>query len=135
MIAHPPCTYLCNSGVRWLYSEPGRGAKMKKDALFFKDLWQADIECIAIENPIMHKYAKEIIGVNYSQIIHPWQFGHGETKQTCLWLKNLEELEPTDIVDGREPRVHFASPGPDRWKERSRFLTGYADAMAEQWGK
>lgn len=94
-------------------------------------LAEAKVKRIALENPISimsTKWRKP------DQIIQPWQFGHGETKATCLWLKNLPLLSPTKIVEGREPRVHFASPGPDRWKERSRTLQGIADAMAEQWG-
>lgn len=137
MIAHPPCTYLANSGVRWLYKyqnekAPQRWQDMEKAAWFFKSLFNVErIPRIAIENPIPHRYAQLPA---YSQIIQPWQFGHGETKATCLWLKNLPKLVPTDIVDGRTPRVHHASPGPDRWKERSRTLTGIADAFAQQWG-
>lgn len=140
MIAHPPCTYLENSGVRWLYGgkgtvrDPARWQDMKMAALFFRALLRAPVAKIAIENPIMHKYGLEIIGSGYNQIIQPYEFGHGETKATCLWLKGLPELKPTKIVDGRQPRVHFASPGPDRWKERSRTLTGIAEAMAQQWG-
>lgn len=134
MIAHPPCTYLCNSGVRWLNTQKGRWAAMHEGAEFFKSLYNADIPKIAIENPIMHKYAKEIIGAQQTQIIQPWQFGHGETKATCLWLKNLPKLESTNIVEGREQRIHKMSPGPDRWKERARTFQGIADAMAEQWG-
>lgn len=101
---------------------------------FFVTLAGAPIKRIAIENPIMHKHAIKLIGRRQDQVIQPWQFGHGETKATCLWLKELPPLEPTDIVEGREPRVHHASPGPDRWKERSRTYQGIADAMAEQWG-
>ena len=133
MIAHPPCTYLANSGVRWLKGNAVRHAQLDEAGLFFKRLLNADIPRIAIENPIMHKYAVNIIGRRQDQLIQPWQFGHGETKAICLWLKNLPKLEPTNIVEGREPRVHHASPGPNRWKERSRFYTGIADAMAEQW--
>ena len=139
MIAHPPCTFLANSGVRWLYGGKGkikdetRWAKMKDAARFFAALLTMPITRIAIENPIMHKHAIYLTR-SYDQIIQPWQFGHGETKATCLWLKNLPKLVPTKIVDGRQPRVHFASPGPDRWKERSRTLTGIAEAMGDQWG-
>lgn len=140
MIAHPPCTYLTNSGVRWLYGGKGtvrdedRWAKMEEAAYFFKALLDAPIPHIAVENPVMHGYATEIIGSKATQIIQPWQFGHGEIKGTGLWLKNLPPLVPTNIVDGRKPRVHYASPGPNRWKERSRTYTGIAEAMAEQWG-
>lgn len=138
LIAHPPCTFLANSGVRWLYNSAGsrirkRWDAMKDGAEFFKALWEAPIKHICVENPIMHSHAKKIIGVKQSQIIQPWQFGHGEIKATCLWLKNLPPLKPTKVVHGREPRVHHASPGLDRWKERSRTLTGIADAFARQW--
>jgi len=139
-IFHPPCTFLSNSGVRWLYGGKGcnpdkiRWAHMREAATFFRALLNFPIPKIAIENPIQHRYAREIIGQSHSQIIQPWQFGHGETKATCLWLKGLPLLEPTNIVSGRMPRVHHASPGPDRWKERSRTYPGIAAAMAEQWG-
>lgn len=140
MVAFPPCTYLANSGVRWLYGGKGtvrdmdRWEKMTDAAIFFKKLLQAPIPRIAVENPIMHKYAAEIVGQKYSQIIQPYEFGHGETKKTALWLKNLPKLQPTDIVDEKKPRVHFESPSPDRWKNRSRTYQGIADAMADQWG-
>jgi hypothetical protein len=138
MIAHPPCTYLANSGVRWLYKdgEPDedRWLRMAEGAEFFRALLNAPIPRIAVENPIMHKYAREIVGRGPDQYVQPWQYGHPETKATGLWLKNLPKLEPTNIVSGREPRVHHASPGPERWKERSRTLQGIADAMADQWG-
>lgn len=133
MVAHPPCTRLCNSGVRWL-RERNLWGEMREGADFFKRLLEATIEKIAIENPIPHKYALEIIGRKYDQIIQPWQFGHGETKATCLWLKNLPLLQPTDIVDGREQKVWKMSPGRDRWKNRSVTYDGIAMAMAEQWG-
>ena len=134
MIAHPPCTYLANSGVRWLHEKPGRWILMNDGANFFFELLHAPIKRICIENPIPHKYAVEVIGRKYTQTIQPWQFGHGETKRTCLWLRRLPPLVPTDIVDGREPRVHHMPPGPDQWKNRSRFYPGIAAAMAEQWG-
>jgi len=140
MIHHSPCTYILNSGCRWLYKH-GRGtaidydrwAKMVGGALFFRKLQTANIPKICGENPIMVSYAKEIIG-GYSQIIHPWQFGHGEMKATCLWLKNLPPLVPTNIVPGREQRIHKMSPGKNRSHERSRTFQGIANAMAEQWG-
>lgn len=135
MIAHPPCTYLCNSGVSWLYKIEERWEQMREGAEFFKALMDAPIERIAIENPIMHKYVVEIIGRRQDQLVQPWQFGHGETKATGFWLKNLPPLEPTNIVEGREQRLHRLPPSPDRWKERSRTYQGIADAMAEQWGK
>lgn len=142
MVAHPPCTRLCNSGVRWL-SVPPRGRsladmwrELDEGAALFSDLWNARIDRIAIENPVMHRHARERIR-NFrppAQTIQPWQFGHGETKATCLWLKALPKLIPTCIVDGREARVHRMPPGPDRWKERSRTFPGIAHAMAMQWG-
>mgnify|MGYP000491052311 CR=1 FL=1 len=134
MVAHPPCTRLCNSGVRWL-AERDLWADLDEAAALFSAFWNAPIERVAIENPVMHRHAKARI-VNYrppAQSIQPWQFGHGETKRTCLWLKNLPPLVPTNIVAGREARVHRMSPGPDRWKERSRFFSGVANAMADQW--
>jgi hypothetical protein len=136
MIAHPSCTYLCNSGVRWLHDpkRPERWDQLREGAEFFKMLLNADIEHIALENPVMHKYAKEIIGADFTFSLQPWQHGHGEVKRTCFWLKNLPPLTPTDIVDGRTPKVHFASPGKDRWKIRSRTYDGVGIAMADQWG-
>ena len=142
LIAFPPCTYLCNSGVRWLYRRvngklehnPVRHHQMEESAKLFRALLDAPVDKIAIENPIMHKRAASLIGRGQDQLIQPWQYGHGETKATCLWLKNLPKLQSTEIVSGRRPRVHRASPGPDRWKERSRTLPGIAAAMAEQWG-
>ena len=138
MIAHPPCTFLANSGVRWLYRDGERDEdrwwEMEQSARFFRRLMELPIPRIAVENPVMHGHARAIVGRGPDQCIQPWQHGHGETKATCLWLKNLPPLTPTNIVDGREPRVHHASPGPDRWKERSRTLPGIAAAMADQWG-
>ena len=142
MVAHPPCTRLCNSGVRWLTTPPpGKNKKQMWDELdagckLFSAVWNAKIPRICVENPVMHGHAKKRIK-NYedpAQSIQPWQFGHGEVKRTCFWLRNLDPLKPTNIVSGREPRVHCASPGPNRWKERSRFFPGVAKAMAEQWG-
>lgn len=138
MIAFPPCTYLCNSGARWLYKDgkldEERCSNVVLGAQLFTDLMNADIPKIAIENPIMHGYAKELIGRKQDQIIQPWQFGHGEVKATCFWLKGLPLLQPTKIVEERVARVHRAQPGPNRWKERSRTLKGIADAMVQQWG-
>jgi hypothetical protein len=134
MVAHPPCTYLANSGVRWLYEVEKRWQHMIEGAAFLRRLLDARIPRIAIENPVIHKWARLVVGRGPDQTIQPWQFGHGETKATCLWLKNLPKLTPTNIVDGRKPRVHHASPGPDRWKERSRTLPGIAEAFASQWG-
>jgi hypothetical protein len=128
MIAHPPCTHLAVSGARWF---KGKEKEQAQALAFVQALMDAPIPRICIENPISvisSKIRKP------DQIIQPWQFGHGETKATCLWLRALPKLAPTNIVAGREPRVHFASPGPARWKERSRTLRGIADAMADQWG-
>jgi site-specific DNA-cytosine methylase len=128
MIAHPPCTHLAVSGARWFKDKQ----EEQKEALWFvQQLLDSPIKHIALENPISiisSKIRKP------DQIIQPWQFGHGETKATCLWLKDLPKLEPTNIVEGREPRVHMMPPGPDRWKERSRTYKGIAEAMAKQWG-
>lgn len=142
MVAHPPCTRLCNSGVRWLSKPPPSKTReqmwqeLDDGADLFSELWNAPIARIAVENPVMHKHAKARIKnySEFSQSIQPWQFGHGESKRTCLWLKNLPPLKPTNIVSGREQRVHRMSPGPNRWKERSRFYPGIAAAMASQWG-
>jgi hypothetical protein len=143
MIAHPPCTYLTNAGVTWLHKDPSRWEKLDDGAAFFKKLLEAPIEKIAIENPIMHKYAKERIGdVRQSQTIHPYQFGHLEQKATCLWLKGLPLLIPTSdlkqqtkaLPDNERQRLHYLPPGPDRWKIRSKTFQGMADAMASQWG-
>lgn len=134
MIAHPPCTYLCNSGVRWLVNNSQRWRQLEQAAGFFRLLLQSDIPRIAIENPIMHKHALALIGRKHDQIIQPWQFGHGETKATCLWLKGLPALVPTCVVSGREARVHRMAPSVDRWRERSRTYAGIARAMAKQWG-
>ena len=132
MIAHPPCTRLCNSGVMWL-EKRNLWENLIQSILFFNDLLNAPIPKICIENPIPHKYAVAGIG-KYNQLIQPWQFGHGETKATCLWLKNLPKLKPTNIVSGREQRLHRLPPSKDRSKLRSITYQGIADAMAEQWG-
>jgi hypothetical protein len=131
MIAHPPCTRLCNSGVRWL-AERNLWSELKEACLFFKALLTAPIPRIALENPLPHKYAKELIG-GYQQIIHPWLFGDPETKTTCLWLKNLPPLMATLIETGRRQSCFMQSPGPERWKARSRTFQGIANAMAHQW--
>jgi len=133
VIAHPPCTYLCNSGVRWLHTQEGRKQKMREAAILFRDVMNLQCECICVENPIMHKYAVEIVGRKQDQLIQPWQYGHGETKATCLWLKGLPLLKPTNIVEGREARIHRMPPGKDRSKLRSVTYQGIADAMASQW--
>ena len=142
IVAHPPCTRLCNSGVRWLTRAPeGRTLDdmwrdLDEGAELFSALWNAPITHVAVENPVMHRYAKERI-VNYeppAQSVQPWQFGHGETKRTCFWLRRLPPLQPTQIVEGREQRVFRMTPGPNRWAERSRTFAGIATAMADQWG-
>jgi len=133
LIAHPPCTRLCNSGVRWLH-ERDLWDDMRAAAELFNTFLAAPIPHVAVENPVMHGHARKIIGRGPDFTIQPWQFGHGEIKRTCFWTKNLPKLTPTSIVDGREPKVHFASPGKDRWKKRSVTLHGIADAMAKQWG-
>jgi site-specific DNA-cytosine methylase len=129
IISHPPCTHLAVSGSRWFHLKE----KEQKEALeFVRILLNAPAKYKALENPvsiISSKIRKP------DQIIQPWQFGHGETKATCLWLENLPLLKPTDIVDGREPRVHRMPPSPNRWKERSRTFQGIAAAMADQWGR
>jgi hypothetical protein len=134
MIAHPPCTYLANSGVRWLYRDNDRWDAMVQAAEMFCALLYAPIERVAVENPVMHGYARTLIGERSTQTIQPWQFGHGETKATCLWLRGLPPLAPTNIVSGRAARVHRLAPSLDRWKARSRTLPGIAEAMANQWG-
>lgn len=130
MIAHPPCTHLAVSGARHFAAKKASG--VQDEALdFVRFLLDAPIKRIALENPV------SIISSRIrkpDQIIQPWQFGHGETKATCLWLKNLPLLRPTNIVDGRDDRIHKMPPSPNRWKERSRTYEGIAEAMADQWG-
>lgn len=150
-VMHPPCTRLCNSGVRWLSTPPpGRALEdmwreLDEGADLFSAVWNVPhIDAVAVENPIMHRHAKERI-VNYrpfAQSVQPWQFGtdpagpDNEKKRTCLWLRNLPPLVPTGTLDGATARdsVHKASPGKDRWRARSRFFPGLAAAMAAQWG-
>ena len=127
LIAFPPCTHLAVSGARWFKDKQ----KEQQEAIkFFMALVEAHIPKIAIENPI------GIMSTRYrkpDQIVQPWQFGHGETKATCLWLKNLPLLTPTNVVAGRRARVHLEPPSPERWKNRSRTYTGIAEAMVAQW--
>lgn len=135
-----PCTYSCNSGVRWLAKDgkiinQERYDLMVKYASMLKDAYNSDIPFVACENPIPHKYAIEVIGRKYDQIIQPWQFGHGETKATCLWLKGLPHLQPTDIVEGREQKIWKLPPSENRAKLRSKTYAGIADAMAKQWSE
>lgn len=127
-ICHPPCTHLSVSGARWFKDKLPEQAEALD---FVRWIMALPIEKMAIENPISIISSK-IRKPN--QIIQPWMFGHGETKSTCLWLKNLPNLVPTNIVEGREAKVHRMPPGPNRWKERSRTYKGIAEAMAEQWG-
>jgi hypothetical protein len=139
LIAHPPCTYLARSGVRWLKDQPPlksgkpvgaeRRALLDESLTFFQSLWEAPIARKCVENP-----RSFLIPWPATQYIQPWQFGHGESKETGLWLENLPPLTPTNIVEGREPRIHRMPPGPDRARERSRTYQGIADAMAAQWG-
>ncbi len=130
---YPPCTRLCNSGVRWLH-ERNLWEEMRQSARFFKELLDANIPKKCVENSIPHKYALEIIGRKYDQILQPWQFGHPETKGTCLWLENLDPLVPTNIVEGREGRIWKMPPSKDRAKLRSKTFPGIAEAKAAQWG-
>lgn len=129
LIAHPPCTHLAVSGARWFKEK----LVEQEEALeFVRRLMEAPVPHIALENPV------SIISSRIrkpDQIVQPWWFGHGETKTTCLWLKDLPKLEPTNLVPGREGRVWYESPGPDRWKNRSRTYEGFAAAMADQWGR
>lgn len=150
-IAHPYCTFSANSSIRWLISKKEkegytwdgkigrfvnkiRWEKMEEGALFFRSLWHTNCEKICLENPVIHKYALRIIGVRHSQIIQPWQFGHGEIKTTYLWLKGLPKLKPTNIVSGREQKCWKMPPSDDRAKLRSKTYPGIAAAMAMQWG-
>ena len=155
MVAHPPCTRLCNSGVKWLYELPkSREAlghtlddmwtELQEGADLFSDLWNADVPSVAVENPVMHKHAKKLIR-NYrpfAQSVQPYEFAENlddpdnVTKRTCFWLKNLPKLEKTGTFTRATARndIHLASPSPDRWKIRSRFHKGMAKAMADQWG-
>lgn len=129
LIAHPPCTHLAVSGARWFKDKREEQAEA---LAFVRLLLTAPVPRIALENPvsvISSRVAKP------TQTIQPWQFGHGECKATCLWLVNLPPLVPSNIVEGREQRVHRMPPGPDRWRERSRTFQGIADAMADQWGR
>ena len=156
IVAHPPCTRLCNSGVRWLASPPpGRAladmwAELEEGAALFSDLWNAPVPRVAAENPVMHGHAKRRIRGYQppAQSVQPWQFGDWEAKRTCLWLRGLEPLRPTyaTLEQARvglglpadampAARVHRMPPGPDRAKERSRFFHGIAAAMADQWGE
>ncbi len=128
IIAHPPCTHLAVSGDRWFKDKVTEQIAAIE---FVKRLWAAPVSCMCIENPVSVLSTK---WMKPSQVIQPWQFGHGETKKTCLWMRGLPLLQPTDIVEGREAKIHNMSPGPNRWRERSRTFLGIASAMATQWG-
>ena len=139
IIAFTPCTYSCNSGVRWLAKDGiiidnDRYQKMVHYAGMLRDILNLNVNKVVCENPIPHKYALEVIGRKYDQIVQPWQFGHGETKSTCLWLKNVPPLMSTEIVTGRYGRIHKLPPTDDRSILRSKTYPGIARAMAEQWG-
>jgi len=130
LLAFPPCTHLAVSGARWFAAKRADG-RQRAALDFVRALMGADVPRIAVENPV------SIISTAIrkpDQTIQPWQYGHGETKRTCLWLKGLPPLTPTDVVGGREARVHRMAPGPNRWRERSRTYKGIAEAMADQWG-
>lgn len=149
--SHFSCTNMANSGVRWLFNADGsknleRWVSLERDVTTFREILAA-IKVGYAENPIPHKYAREgfesvvtgqwVEGIgDYTQTVQPWQFGHTTSKRTCLWLKGLPKLKPTNTIPKHLHTydVHLASPGPDRWKERSRTFTGIAEAMAEQWG-
>ena len=150
IVCHPPCTRLCNSGVRWLHKAPPNKTleqmwdELDQGAELFSKLLHADVPRIAVENPVMHKHAKARIK-NYrpfSQSVQPWQFAQDSDsddnvkKRTCFWLKNLPNLIPTGLLDGScaKDTIHKAPPSKDRWKIRSKFFTGMASAMANQWG-
>ena len=130
ILAFPPCTHLASSGARW-FKEKQKDGRQQQGIDFFNLFTNLDCPKVMIENPV------GIMSTHYrkpDQIIQPWQFGHGETKAICLWLKRLPRLKPTNIVESREPRIWYMSPGPDRARERSRFFQGIAKAMEEQWG-
>ena len=151
MIAHPPCTYLCNSGISWLYRRPERWLQLERARDFFMELWHADIPRICVENPVPHRHGRL---PKYTQTIQPYQFGEDASKRTCLWLQGLPKLRPTKIVKPSRPIASYHSspptkmvyanqtksgrnnvpPGPTRWMDRSRTYKGIAEAMAEQWG-
>lgn len=143
LIAHPPCTYMANSGVCHLHKDPSRWDKLDDAAALFRSFLNAPIPRKAVENPVMHKYARERIGgAKPTQVIQPWMFGHKETKATCLWLDGLMPLRPTTdlkaqtmaLPANQRQRLHYLPPSPTRWKERSTTFQGIANAMADQWG-
>jgi|TARA_R110000823_G_C15663443_1_gene472348 hypothetical protein len=141
IIAHPPCTYFANSGVSWLHRDKTRWRKLDESAEFFNLFLKHPCRKVAIENPVPHKYALERIGnIKYTQTIQPWQFGDDASKRTCLWLKNLPKLVPTNIIKKERYSNQTPSgqnnigPSENRWKQRSVTYQGIADAMAQQWG-
>jgi hypothetical protein len=160
MVAHPPCTRLCNSGVRWLHKAPpnrtldSMWAELDEGAALFRELMDADVPLIAVENPVMHKHAKQRIwgegweklskddGTFIQTSVQPYEFAESVdsednvTKRTCLWLKGLPPLKKTSTLTRETARhdIHMATPSPDRWKLRSKFHKGLAEAMADQWG-
>lgn len=135
VIAHPSCQRLCNSGVRWL-AERDLWADMREGAEFFRACLNANAPFVAVENPVMHRYAREIVGRGPDFSIQPWQFGDDFKKRTCFWTRGLPPLRPTSTLDGStaKPEVHHASPGPNRSRDRSRTYPGIAAAIADQWG-
>ena len=134
VIAHPPCTYLCNSGVRWLAGNEKRWADMVAATEFFRKCLDANASMVCVENPIMHGEAARRVGQRYTQIIHPSEFGSPEKKSTCLWLKGLPPLVPTCVVRPTADSIHRMPPGRGRAYQRSITFLGIAQAMAEQWG-
>ena len=149
VVAHPPCTYLANSGVRWLWTAPGvpdmaRWQAMNDGAQFFSSMFAANTSRLCVENPIQHRYAMSAHGQGRpDQYVQPYEYGHMETKRTGYWLRGLPPLVPTTdlqaatlaLPERERARVHYASPGPDRWKIRSTSFPGIAQAMADQWGR
>jgi len=136
VIAHPPCTYLANSGVRWRV-ERQEWEQVREAAEFFLACLNANASLVAVENPVMHKYAREAIGgLRPFFTVQPWQFGDPARKRTCFWTRGLPKLVPTSDMTAADARAdcHLASPGPDRWKDRSRTYPGIAAAIASQWG-
>jgi len=133
---------MTNAGVCWLHKDPSRWDRLTEAAEFFKLLYHADVKRVCVENPIMHKYARDLVGVSYAQVIQPWMFGHTEQKATCLWLRGLPALVGTNNVKAEmmalphreRNRMHYLPPSKDRWKLRSKTYDGIAAAMAEQWG-
>ncbi len=134
VVAHPPCTRLCNSGVRWL-AERDLWEEMRTGAEFFLECLNANAPRAAVENPVMHRYAREIIGRGPDFSVQPWQFGDPAKKRTCFWTRGLPPLSPTSSMTAADarPDCHLATPGRDRWKIRSRTYPGIAAAIASQW--